>query len=68
MVSVGTQSLTNDYRSYTFGYSQTFLSGTNVSVSVSSYRTFVNSPFYRSESQHRRSRHPHRLPAAPAGA
>ncbi len=46
LVSVGTQSLTNAYRSYSFSYNQSFLTGTNISVGVSSYRTLVNSPFY----------------------
>lgn len=46
LAAVGTQTLTSGYRYYSFGYNQSFLSGTNVSVGVSSYRTLVNSPYY----------------------
>ncbi len=42
-VSVGTSSLTDDSRQYSFGYSQSFLTGTNVSVNISSNRNFYNS-------------------------
>ena len=42
-VSVGTSSLTDDSRQYSFSYSQSFLTGTNVSVNISSSRNFYNS-------------------------
>jgi outer membrane protein len=45
-ILVGTQSLTNDTRYYSFGYSQQFITNTSVSVSVSSTRSLVNSPYY----------------------
>ncbi len=45
-VLVGTQSLTNDTRQYSFGYSQQFITNTSVSVSVYSLRSFYNSPNY----------------------
>lgn len=41
-----TTSLTNNFRDYSFGYSQSFLTGTNVSVGVNSYRNLYNSPAY----------------------
>jgi len=43
-VLVGTQSLTNDTRQYSFGYSQQFITNTSVSVSVYSLRSLYNSP------------------------
>jgi outer membrane protein len=43
---VGTPSFVNDFRYYTFSYSQSFLSGTNIQAGVTSYRTAVNSPVY----------------------
>ena len=45
-VLVGTPSLTNDTRYYSFSYSQQFLSGTSVSANVFSSRSLVNSPNY----------------------
>jgi outer membrane protein len=42
-VSVGTSSLTDESRQYSFGYSQSFLTGTNVSVNISSNRYLYNS-------------------------
>ncbi len=42
-VSVGTSALTDSSRYYSFGYSQSFLTGTNVQVSISSNRSFYNS-------------------------
>ncbi len=46
LVAVGTQSLSTDFRYYNFGYSQQFITGTSISLGISSYRTAVNSPFY----------------------
>jgi outer membrane protein len=46
LVAVGTNSLSSDFRFYSFGYSQQFITGTSISVGISSYRTAVNSPFY----------------------
>ena len=45
-VLVGTQSLTNDTRYYSFSYSQQFITNTSVSVNLYSNRSFVNSPYY----------------------
>jgi outer membrane protein len=45
-ILVGTQSLTNDTRYYSFTYSQQFITNTSVSVSVYSNRSLVNSPYY----------------------
>ncbi len=42
-VSVATSTLTDEERYYSFGYSQSFLTGTNVSASISSSRNFYNS-------------------------
>jgi outer membrane protein len=42
-VVVGVPTLTTDSRYYSFSYGQSFLSGTNLSVNVSSYRLFANS-------------------------
>jgi outer membrane protein len=46
LIAVGTNSLSSDFRFYNFGYSQQFITGTSVSIGISSYRTAVNSPFY----------------------
>ena len=46
LVAVGTPSLSSGFRYYSFGYSQQFITGTSVSLGVTSYRTLVNSPFY----------------------
>ncbi len=43
---VQTTTLTDDFRSYNFGYSQSFLTGTNVQVNVGSNRNLFNSPAY----------------------
>lgn len=43
---VGTPTFTNNYRSYNFNYNQQFITGTSISLGVSSYRTLVNSPQY----------------------
>ncbi len=45
-VATGTTSLVTDQRSYYYGYSQQFLTGTSAQVSFSSNRTQINSPFY----------------------
>src|ERR1700733_10830663 len=43
-VLVGTQSLTNDTRYYSFSYSQQFITNTSVSVNLYSNRSLYNSP------------------------
>jgi outer membrane protein len=43
-VLVGTQSLTNDTRQYSFSYSQQFITNTSISASVYSLRSLYNSP------------------------
>ncbi|HZU24587.1 MAG TPA: TolC family protein [Bryobacteraceae bacterium] len=39
-----TTALTNDFRTYQFGYSQSFVTGTNYQITYTSTRTFLNSP------------------------
>jgi len=43
-VAVGTQSETTNFRNYNFGYNQSFITGTSVSVGFYSNRSLVNSP------------------------